>query len=179
MTIRPRYAIPGALALYTLCILLANWLSSHFGLVPVGFGLEASAGTYAAGAALLARDLVQRVAGIPLTLAAMATGVLLSFVLADPHIATASAVAFGAAELVDLLVYTPVARRYGWGRAVLASNVCSIPVDTYVFLALAGFPITWASIGGQLVGKLAWTTLVPLALYAVALRTRRTVQASA
>lgn len=150
-----------ALIAYITSIFLANWLTSHYGLVPMGFGLVATAGTYAAGFALLARDAVQRTVGIPLTLAAMGVGVLLSAVLADPRVALASAVAFGAAELVDLFVYTPLSRR-GWGRAVLGSNIVSAPVDTVVFLAIAGFPVTVAAVAGQLVGKVLWATVLPL-----------------
>lgn len=160
-----------AVAAYAGSILLANWLTSNYGLVSVGFGLVATAGTYAAGLALLLRDGVQRIIGIPGALLAMAGGIVLSAVLSDPHVALASAVAFGTAEVVDLLVYTPVSR-YGWGRAVLASNAVSAPVDTVVFLAIAGFPITWAAVAGQLVGKWVWATLLPLVPYAATLLVR-------
>jgi uncharacterized PurR-regulated membrane protein YhhQ (DUF165 family) len=155
-----------ALAAYIGSILLANWLTSNYGQVPVWWGMKVTAGTYAAGFALLARDAVQRTAGIKVTLVAMLIGVVLSWLLADPRVALASAVAFGAAELVDLLIYTPVEARGGWGRAVLASNVVSTPIDTVVFLAIAGFPVTWASVSGQFVGKLLWATLLPLTVYA-------------
>jgi len=37
-------------------IVLANWLIRHYGFVPVGFGLTAPAGTYAAGLVFVARD---------------------------------------------------------------------------------------------------------------------------
>ena len=36
----------------------ANWLTSRYGFIPVGLGLSATAGTYAAGLCLLARDWV-------------------------------------------------------------------------------------------------------------------------
>ena len=35
-------------------------------------------------------------------------------------------------------------------------------VDTLLFLALAGFPVTVVSVSGQLVGKVAWATLLPV-----------------
>jgi uncharacterized PurR-regulated membrane protein YhhQ (DUF165 family) len=169
---RARLYAGAAVGAYVTCILLANWLTSTYGLVPVGFGLLVTAGTYAAGLALLTRDAVQRLAGIPVTLAAMTAGLVLSWLLADPRVAAASAVAFAAAELVDLGVYTPL-ERTGWARAVLASNVVSAPVDTVVFLAVAGFPVTWAAVSGQLVGKILWATLLPLGCYWVARRIRR------
>lgn len=154
---------------YAAAVVGANYLTSSYGLVPAGFGLEVTAGTYAAGAALLARDFVQRYGGIRTALAAIAAGTAVSLVLADPRIALASAVAFLAAELVDLAVFTPLRRR-GFVRAALASNLASAPVDTLAFLALAGFPITLEAVGGQLLAKLAWATVVPLALYLIGRR---------
>ncbi len=45
--------------------------------------------------------------------------------------------------------------------AVVASNAVGAPVDTILFLALAGFPI-WAAVPGQLLAK-ATATAVPVA----------------
>jgi hypothetical protein len=39
-----------AFAAYVASILGANWLVQHYGVVSVGFGLTATAGTFAAGA---------------------------------------------------------------------------------------------------------------------------------
>jgi uncharacterized PurR-regulated membrane protein YhhQ (DUF165 family) len=153
-----------ATAIYIAAIVTANIMTEHLGLVPVGFGLLVTAGTFAAGFALLARDFVHEAGGLRLVLAAIAIGAALSWFMATPALAIASTVAFTAAELVDLLVFTPL-RRHGFARAALASNAVSAPVDTVVFLALAGFPLTWPAVLGQLVGKLLWATLVPLALY--------------
>jgi hypothetical protein len=61
-------------------------------------------------------------------------------------------------ELADLVVYQPLRRR-GFLRAVLASNAVGAPLDTIVFLALAGFPV-WSALPGQLWVK-AWATLIP------------------
>ena len=46
---------------YAASIVAANYLTAHYGLVPAGFGLLVTAGTYAAGFALLARDFVQSI----------------------------------------------------------------------------------------------------------------------
>ncbi|AKY02579.1 hypothetical protein SEA_BRUSACORAM_53 [Mycobacterium phage Brusacoram] len=46
-------------ALFVGTVLVANWATSTFGFVPVGFGQTATAGTFAAGFALAARDVVQ------------------------------------------------------------------------------------------------------------------------
>lgn len=146
-------------------VIAANWLTSRFGLVPVGFGMTATAGTVAAGWTLLARDWVHEVAGRRAVLACIAAGAVLSAVLAGPALAIASAVAFAVSELADLLVYQPLRRR-GLLRAVVASNAAGAPLDTIVFLSLAGFPV-WSALPGQLWVK-AWATLVPVAAVLVA-----------
>lgn len=146
---------------------LANVLSSRYGLVDVGFGLTASAGTFTAGLALGCRDLIQRWGGRRASLAAIAAGSVLSLLVgADGRIALASCVAFAVSELVDLLTYTRARTRAGHEGAVLASNTVAAPIDTIVFLALAGFPLTWPALAGQMIGKLVYATLIPLALVA-------------
>lgn len=151
---------------YAAAIVGANVLTFHFGMVPVGFGMLVTAGTYAAGLALLARDFVHRYAGIRWVLAGVAAGVALSWLLASPALALASAVAFAVAELVDLLLYVRIRPR-GFARAALLSNVISAPLDTVLFLAIAGFPLTLESVAGQFVGKVLWATVIPLGLFVV------------
>ncbi|KAF2418117.1 VUT family protein [Microbacterium sp. B35-30] len=153
-----------ALAVYIGAILAANILSANFGLVPVGFGLVVSAGTYAAGFALLSRDFVHTYLGVRGVLLGMAVGLVLSWFLATPALAMASAVAFLVAELADMLVFL-WARPRGFVRAALISNCVSAPVDTVLFLWIAGFPLMFESIVGQMVGKILWATIVPLAIY--------------
>lgn len=142
----------GAVAAYVGSIVAANWLTSTFGLVPVGFGLAVTAGTFAAGAALILRDWVDTAGGRILVLAAITVGVLLSYLLAAPAIAAASAVAFAASEVTDWAVFTRVRDRSLPG-AVLLSTVVAAPVDTVLFLGIAGFPITPATVAGQLLVK--------------------------
>lgn len=156
-------------AAYVACIVLANVLTARFGLVSVGFGLMVMAGTYAAGFALLARDVAQDASGRLAVLAAIVVGAALSAWLSTPQLALASGVAFLLAESADMAVYTPLRDR-GWARAVLASNVVGAVVDTLVFLWLAGFPLTWTTVGGQMVGKLLWATLLPVVILLVVRR---------
>lgn len=165
---------------YVATIVAANVLTARYQLVPAGFGLHVAAGTYAAGFALFARDLLHRSAaatlgprrGVAYVLGAILVAGLLSWVTSTPNLAVASTVAFVGAELVDLVVFTRVRRRAGLAAAILASNVVAAPVDTVAFLALAGFPITATVVGGQLLAKLAYATLIPLAV-AVVLERRR------
>ena len=154
-------AVTSALVVFAGSVTAANWLTSRYGLIGVGLGLTATAGTYAAGLCLLARDWVHDTAGRIAVLAAIAAGGLLSAVLAGPRLAVASAAAFVASELADLAVYQPLRRR-GFIRAVIASNAVGAPVDTVLFLALAGFPI-WTAVPGQLLAK-ATATAVPVAV---------------
>ncbi|MFA4897336.1 MULTISPECIES: VUT family protein [Microbacterium] len=153
-----------ALAVYVAAIVAANVLSAYFGLVPVGFGLLVSAGTYAAGFALLSRDFVHTYLGVRGVLVGIAVGVILSWFLATPALAMASAVAFLVAEVADMLVFLWIRPR-GFVRAALISNCVSAPIDTILFLWIAGFPLIFESIVGQMVGKVLWATVVPLAIF--------------
>lgn len=157
---------------YVATIAAANWLTSRYGLIPVGFGLVATAGTYAAGASFVARDSLQDAAGRRAVLGAILAGAALSAILAGPRLAVASAAAFAVSELVDMAVYTPLRRR-GYVRAAVASNLVGAVVDTAAFLALARFPVTTLVVAGQLVGK-TWLTLAAVALVAM-VRGRRAV----
>lgn len=163
-------ALPLAAALVG-SVILANYLTTTFGLVPAGLGLLVTAGTYSAGLALGLRDALDRVGGLPWVAAAIAVGVAVSAGLGAGRIALASAVAFGLSELADLAVYRPLRER-GWRRAVIASNAVGAVVDTVVFLAVAGFPLTLATVGGQVLVKAVYCTA---ALLVVAEGVRRAV----
>ena len=148
-------------------VVAANVLTSRFGFVPVGFGLTATAGTYAAGLALALRDSTQDGLGRVAVLVLVVIGAGLSALLADPMIALASGVAFLLSELVDFAVYTPLRARARvgdrrWSLAVVASNLAGAVVDTVVFVGIAfGTAVIWPAMPGQLVGK-AWSTLAYL-----------------
>ncbi|MCX5522238.1 VUT family protein [Streptomyces bobili] len=162
-----------ALTAYITAIVAANWLTTRYGLVPVGFGLITTAGTYAAGAALLLRDVVQDTLGWRWVLAGIGAGAILT-ALTSPALAVASTVAFLLAELLDTAVYTPLRAR-GWARAALLSGIVGAVADTYAFLALAGFPITAQTVGGQLVGKALWATVLPVLIVVAVRQVRRAV----
>jgi uncharacterized PurR-regulated membrane protein YhhQ (DUF165 family) len=150
------------LTLFLGLILAANYVTTEYGMVPVGFGLVTTAGTYLAGLTFVVRDSLQDTGGKRLVLAAIVAGAVLSFLIAAPFIALASGCAFLASETADLAVYTPLRRR-GYVRAAVASNVVGAVVDTVLFLWVAGFPV-WSSLGGQLTGKLLVTLAVVLAV---------------
>lgn len=146
------------IAVFLTLAVAANLLTATYGLIPVGLGLMATAGTWAAGLVLLARDWVHDTAGRWAVLACIAAGAALSWAMTNPALALASGAAFAISELADLAVYTPL-RRNGWVKAAVASNLVGSVVDTVVFLALAGFPI-WQAMPGQMLAKTTATVAV-------------------
>lgn len=122
----------------------ANWALARYGIVPIGFGLEAPAGVYFAGLAFGLRDALHERGGRQLVFAGITAGALLSYVVEDAvsipgghaPIAVASAVAFALSELADLAVYEPLRRRH-WSTAVALSNTVGAVVDSALFLWLA------------------------------------------
>lgn len=166
-----RSALWIALAVYVASIPAANWLIRSIGtvvlpdgthLAPVGFGLLAPSGVYAAGVAFVARDVVQRAAGRRWALGAIVLGTLLSAAV-SPRLALASGSAFFFSEMADFAVYTPLQRR-SFVLAVLASGVVGSLVDSVLFLTVAGIPLEQA-LPGLVLGKV-WVQLLALPLAA-------------
>lgn len=171
-----RLGLIAATAAYIGAIVSANALTTRYGQIPTGpWDLPVPAGTFAAGFALLARDFIQRYAvaawgrarGIGFIVGCIMVGAALSLLVASSELAVASALAFLAAELVDLAVFTPLRERRGFVAAAMTSNVAAAPVDTVAFLWLAGFPITGPAVAGQFIAKTVWATAAPLTLWVV------------
>lgn len=156
-----------AIAVLLASIILANWVTTDYGFIPVGLGFEATAGTFFAGFALAARDAIQDTVGRLVVVAVIVAGAVLSFAISAPAIAVASAVAFLTAELFDFTIYTKLREkaRLGdlrWAGAVVFSNVAGALTDTVVFLGIAfGSAAIMPALPGQMVGKL-WATLAYL-----------------
>lgn len=136
------------LAAYVGTIFAANWAIATFGVIPVGFGLLAPAGVYFVGLAFPLRDYIQRVMGRRWGFAAILVGAGLSYFV-SPTFALASGVTFLVSESVDMAVFTPLQKRFGW--AVLASSLSALVVDSALFLWLAFGSETF--LAGQIVGK--------------------------
>lgn len=162
-------------------VIAANYFTTNYGFIPVGFGLAATAGTFFAGFALAARDAIYDLWGRWPVLLIIFMGTVLSYALASPEIATASAAAFLLAELMDYAVYVPLRRRSQlgdrrWIIAVVASNVVGAFMDTVVFLGLAfGVASIAEALPGQMVGKTYATAAYLLVGFLIAkiLKTRR------
>jgi len=155
-------------AVYVGAIVLANYLIVHgfpgatptpFGTytVPVGFGLVAPAGVYLAAVSFPARDLLQRSGGRIIGLVAILVGAGISWWVSSPAIAVASGVTFLCSETLDFAVYTPLAKRY-FIAAVVASGVAASALDSWLFLKIAGLPMS--QFAGLFIGKLWIVTLV-------------------
>lgn len=163
-----RAAGAGLLAVYIASIVAANWLTTRYGLIRIAPGLYATAGTLAVGGVIMTRDFLQDALGRAIVLAAIVAGAGLSWVLSSHQIAVASGVTFLVAESLEFAVYTPLRKRYGWGTGrwggvVAVANLTGAVADTFLFLWLAGFPITVPVVGGQLAGK-AYVTVACILL---------------
>lgn len=114
----------------------------------------------AVGGIFVARDYSQRSLGHWVLLPTL-IGVGLSYWLASPFVAAASAAAFAASELADWAVYTltkrPLADR------ILLSSAISTPIDSAVFLGIIGFLTPWAfaaQVGSKMIAAvIVWATL--------------------
>lgn len=151
--------------MYTAAIAGSNYLITHVGIpVPgtsthlsaVGFGLYAPSGVWAAAVSFPARDLVQRLGGRIWGIAAIILGGVISFLVSDPRIAAASAVTYLCSETADMLVYTPLQRRFT--AAIAVSGLVAAVVDSLLFLHLAGIPASWTVVMGLILGKI-WIIL--------------------
>ncbi len=89
----------------------------------------------AVGLVFVLRDFAQRSVG-NWVLPGMAVGILLSYLMADPYVAIASATAFAISEFVDWLIYTVTGRPFR--DRVLLSSLAGTPIDSAVFLLMIG-----------------------------------------
>jgi len=157
-----------AFAVYVGAIVGANWMISHVGtpipgahVLPVGFGLKAPSGVYMAAISFVARDVVQRLSGLRVGVAAIVVGALVSLAVSPAHIALASGATFLCSETCDFLVYTPLQAR-NFPLAVAAPGVVGDLVGSTLFLLLAGISLSVAW-PGQVVGK-TWVVMAGGAL---------------
>jgi hypothetical protein len=159
-----QFACVSVVALYIACVVGANWLAEHVGAVGVGFGLDAAAAVYVAGPVLVVRDWVQRLAGLGISLLAVAVGTVLSYVVASPAIATASAVSFAVSEVLDAVVYSGTVRRRDAVVAVLCSGIVGVTVDSLLFpvIAFGSLALTPGHLLGKAYGVLAGTIVTAI-----------------
>lgn len=160
-----------AAAGYALTVPAANWMIGNVGtvcipdgpcLIPLGFGLMAPSGVLMIGLALVLRDAVHEWLGARTALYAIGVGAIFSYLLADPFIAVASLIAFGASELSDFAVYSKIRQR-SRELGILVSGIVGSVIDSALFLYLAFGSL--AHIEGQIVGKIAMSAAVAGGLF--------------
>ena len=122
-------------ALYVAMIVGVNYAFAIVPLVELPDGTMWPPVSLLVGFVFVARDFAQREIGHRV-LAAMLAGAAISYFMAGPAIALASAAAFALSELLDWAVYSftkrPLSQRILFSRAVGA------PVDSAVFLGMIG-----------------------------------------
>lgn len=122
--------------LYIVLIVTVNYAFSVVPLVELPGGTQWPPVALLVGFVFVVRDFAQREIGHKVLLA-MIAGVVISYYMADPFVAVASAAAFLVSELADWAVYTFTKRPLS--ERVLFSSVAGAPLDSAVFLGLLGF----------------------------------------
>lgn len=163
---RASVTVAGLVAAYAGSVALANHITASFGVLLIG-NFPFPAGTVLAGLTFGLRDLLHE-RGKRWVVLGILLGGLASLLTSSPALAFASVTAFAVAELLDFGVYSPLRHRSA-SLAVVLSNLVGSVADTWLFLHLAGFDVSWQLVVGQVVVKTVSGTLVAWTL----LRDRR------
>ena len=172
--------------LFILTIPLSNWVVMNIGfpsgdggpcLVPVLPGLMAPSAVLLAGLALVLRDGVHHFLGTRWAFYSIIAGTVLSGFVSEPNLVIASAVAFLFSETADLIVYTPLRKRFpAW--AIVASGFAGSIVDSMLFLSIAFGSLDY--VVGQVFGKFEMSVLAAVLIVMLRLvRTGRLTTATA
>jgi len=157
------------LILYCFTIPAAIYLTWNIGLdcgenspckLPAAPGLWATSGSFVIGAVFVLRDYIQRRIGIAISICAIVMGAAMGGYLVSPSLAIASTAAFLVSGFIDLMIYTPLAKKR-FVRAVIFSSIISAVIDSGIFLwigfnSLELFP-------GQVLAKV-WVILLAIPL---------------
>lgn len=154
--------------LYVAAIPATNWAFSYVGVQPIpGTDQVWHPLAILVGLWLVLRDFAHRELGDRWVMAPIVVGMALSYALSSPRIATASAVAFLASELVDYAVFRwtrrPLATR------VLLSSAASVPVDSVLFYVIA---FGWAAVNPLSLGVMCTAKMAGAIVVAAMLRGR-------
>lgn len=121
---------------YLIGIVVVNMSFTYLPMIDLPMNQSMPPGTLLVGFIFVLRDYAQRASG-RLVYPAMLVGVILSYIMADPFVAVASATAFAISELIDAAVFTYTKRTFR--DRILLSSAISTPVDSAVFLLMLGF----------------------------------------
>lgn len=122
--------------LYFLVVVLVNVGFSIFPPVDLPIIGTVPPVAFAVGLVFVLRDYAQRVVGHKV-FGAMVVATVVSYFMADPTIAIASAAAFLVGEVIDWIVYTVTKKPFH--SRVLISSAIAVPIDTFIFLYMIDF----------------------------------------
>lgn len=141
---------------YIALIAGVNWLFDITPLVELPGGDLWSPAALVVGFVFVVRDFAQRKVGHHI-LWAMLAGICISWWMASPQLAMASAAAFAIGEMADWALYTFT--RKPFSQRILVSSILGAPLDSLVFLSLIGIASP-TSVGIMSLSKLAGAILV-------------------
>ena len=142
--------------LYIALIVAVNYGFSVVPLVKLPDGTMWPPMSLVVGFIFVLRDFAQREIGHKVLLA-MLVGAALSYVMASPYVAIASATAFLVSEAVDWLVYSLTKRPLS--QRILYSSLLATPLDSAVFLYGIG-AFSWAGVLAMTLSKLIGAAIV-------------------
>jgi len=121
---------------YFVAVVVANLGFTYLPMIPLPGGEMFAPMSLLVGFIFVLRDYAQRELGHKVWLP-MIAGIAVSYILADPFVALASATAFAISEAIDWLVYTTVKKPLR--DRILISSAISTPTDSAVFMLMLGF----------------------------------------
>ncbi len=143
-------------ALYIALIVAVNYAFTVVPLMTLPDGSKWPPVSLAVGFVFVVRDFAQREIGHRV-LIAMLLGALLSYYLANPFVAIASAAAFAVSELADWAVYSFTKRPLS--QRILYSSAIGTPLDSAVFLGALGL-FSAAGVTAMTLSKMAGALIV-------------------
>lgn len=147
-----------ACLIYILLIVGVNVAFAHVPLITLPGGEQWPPVSLLVGFVFVVRDYAQQRLGHHV-LWAMLAGCILSWFMASPNLAIASAVAFAVGEAADWAIFTITRRPFS--QRLLWSSLVSTPLDSLVFLSLVGLATPFSVIS-MTVSKMAGAVLVYL-----------------
>ena len=154
----PMLTVPRMFSLFTYIVLIVgvNFAFTVTPLIPLPNGEMWAPLSLIVGFIFVVRDFAQRRVGHHV-LWGMLVGCVVSWFMASPQLALASAAAFAVGELGDWAVYTFTRRPFS--QRILISSLVGAPLDSIVFLGMIGIATAWSVITMSL-SKLAGSLLV-------------------
>ena len=142
--------------LYIALIVVVNYAFTQVSPITLPDGTVWSPVSLIVGFVFVVRDFAQREIGHRVLLAMLA-GAVLSYFMADPFVAVASAAAFAVSELADWTVYSFTKRSLS--QRILYSSALGAPIDSVVFLYGIGL-LSATGVTAMTLSKMAGALLV-------------------